>query len=322
MRSRSVPTLFALVLPLLAMSGASAQSSPLVTPAELQALLPLDDVRVVDIREGKTDEGRTLYQTGHVPGAVSSPYSRWRGPKENPGELPALEKLTAAIDAAGLSPSTHAVIVSAGTDSTDFGAAARVYWTLKVSGLKKLSILNGGHKAWVAAGLPVRSDTPEVAASDYTPVLDASMIATRDEVAALDASKVRLVDARPKAFFEGSTRHAAARVPGTLVGARHFDNARWFRPGTATFVAPDEARRIAAEGGLDATAQTVSFCNTGHWASTNWFAMSEILGFRDVAMYPGSMVDWSRADLPMANVPNRAEQLLIDAKLWWARNFR
>jgi len=36
------------------------------------------------------------------------------------------------------------VVVSSGKDVTDFGAAARVYWTLKVLGLKELSILNGG----------------------------------------------------------------------------------------------------------------------------------------------------------------------------------
>jgi len=32
------------------------------------------------------------------------------------------------------------------------------------------------------------------------------------------------------------------------------------------------------------------------------------------------MVDWTQAPdaLPMDNVPNRAKQLLIDAKIWWA----
>ncbi len=313
--------LLLLLVPLLASVNAFAQPAPLLTPAELQSLLGRDDVRVVDIREGKTEQGRTLYEAGHIPGAVSAPYSHWRGPKENPGALPALDKLTATIRSAGLSPGTHAVIVSTGKDATDFGSAARVYWTLKVAGLKNLSILNGGYQAWTASGLPAQTDPVTITASRYTPVIDQSMIATREEVAALDPSKVQLVDARPKDFFEGDTRHPAARAPGTLVGARSFDSARWFQGGGSTFVTPSDAKRLAAEAGLDARADTVSFCNTGHWASTNWFALSEILGQQNVTLYPGSMVEWSRSDLPMANVPNRAQQLWIDAKLWWQRTF-
>ena len=92
--------------------------------------------------------------------------------------------------------------------------------------------------------------------------------------------------------------------------------------------------RTAAEGlharipalpvaSLDAGKQTVAFCNTGHWAATDWFALSEVLGRKNVKLYPGSMVDWTQAPqaLPVANEPGRAQQLLIDAKLWAARNF-
>ncbi|MBN9463114.1 MAG: sulfurtransferase [Burkholderiales bacterium] len=316
-----MPRILLLCLTLLGAVSAFAQAQPLLAPEQLKALLGNADVRIVDIREGKTPEGQPVYTAGHVPGAVSAPYSQWRGPKDNPGALPPLDKLTATIRSLGLAPQVHAVIVSAGTDSTDFGAAARVYWTLKVAGLKQLSILNGGYKAWTAASLPTRSDAVKVAASSYTPVLDRSLIATRDEIAALDPAKVRLLDARPKAFFEGDTRAPAAKVPGTLVGAENFDNARWFRPGTATFVPTDEAKRLAEQARLDGDVETVSFCNTGHWAATNWFALSEVLGEKDVKLYPESMVDWSRSGLPMANVPNRAKQLLIDAKLWWQRTF-
>ncbi|MEL6481756.1 MAG: sulfurtransferase, partial [Pseudomonadota bacterium] len=36
----------------------------------------------------------------------------------------------------------------------------------------------------------------------------------------------------------------------------------------------------------------VSFCNTGHWAASNWFALSEIAEIEDVRLYPESMVGW------------------------------
>ncbi len=36
-----------------------------------------------------------------------------------------------------------------------------------------------------------------------------------------------------------------------------------------------------------------SYCNTGHWAATDWFVLSEVLGRKDVKLYPGSMVEWT-----------------------------
>ena len=66
------------------------------------------------------------------------------------------------------------------------------------------------------------------------------------------------------------------------------------------------ARRVhrlaEAEGFADAD-QLVSFCNTGHWAATNWFALSELAGIDNVKLYPESMVGWSNAGHEMANVP-------------------
>ena len=295
---------------------AAHAAAPLLGPAELGALLQNPDVRVVDIRDPKA------YAANHVPGALNAPYGTWRGPATNPGELPELQKLTANVQKLGLTPATHAVVVGAGSDATDFGASARVYWTLKVLGLKELSVLNGGVKAWAAAGLPQDAKPATVAASSYAPALDASLIATREEVrGAIDTGKTRLVDARPATFFNGETRHQAAKVPGTMKGAVNLEHSRWFAKDSATMVPGDEAKKVAASlGGSDDP--TVSFCNTGHWAATNWFALSEVAGQKNVKLYPGSMVEWSRdASLPMDNVPSRVKQLWIDTKLWAERTF-
>jgi thiosulfate/3-mercaptopyruvate sulfurtransferase len=272
-------------------------------------------VRVIDIRDPKSYAGQ------HIPGAVNAPYGKWRGPAGNPGELPELPKLTALVQSLGLTPATHAVVVSSGADSTDFGASARVYWTLKVLGLKELSILNGGVKGWAQAGLPQDNAAVSVAASTYAPQLDASLIASREQVAQKAANdSAVLVDARPADFFLGETRHQAAKLPGTLEGAVNVEHSRFFNGNSAVFV-PEKARQ--ASSSIDPKKEAVAFCNTGHWAATGWFAMSEVAGHKNVSLYPGSMVDWTQdaKGLPMSNVPGRAKQLLIDAKLWADRTF-
>lgn len=321
--ARRLAVTAAALLPLLGAAPVLAVP-PLLSPSELQALLKdppsAERMRLIDIRDPKA------YGGGHLPQAQNAPYVQWRGPASNPGELPALPKLTTLVQLLGLEPGVHAVVVSTGADPTDFGAAARVYWTLKVLGLRELSILNGGVQGWTRAGLPLSTKGGAVLPSDYVPALDRSLMASRQEVqAAIDAGRGRLVDARPADFFLGQTRHAAADLPGTLKGAVNLPHANWFVPGTATFVPAEQAARVAASlpvaGGA---ADTVSFCNTGHWAATNWFALSEVAGHRGVKLYAGSMVEWTR-DAPestMANVPGRLQQLAIDARLWAERTFR
>lgn len=302
---------------LTATAGAWA-AQPLLAPAELEALRASPAVRIIDVRDAKS------YAANHIPGAVSAPYGSWRGPASNPGELPPLEKLTALVQKLGLSPSSHAVVVSSGADQTDFGSSARVYWTLKVLGLKELSILNGGIRAWDEAKLPQDSQPVTVAATDFQPTLDQRLIATREEVQqAVTTSSAQLVDARPEPFFSGETRHQAAKYSGTLKGAVNLEHSRWFERGTSKMVTGDAARLLAAGMPANGKGDTVSFCNTGHWAATNWFALSEIAGQENVSLYAGSMVDFTQngdGDL-VANVPGRARQLLIDAKLWVERTF-
>ncbi len=302
----------------LAATLSATAAQPLLSPAELNALLARPELRIIDIRGPKT------YDEKHISGALSAPYSSWRGPSTNPGELPELPRLVSLLQRLGLSPASHAVVVYDGDDAADFGAAARVYWTLKVLGLKELSILNGGMAAWAEAGLP-QDDMPlEAPASGYVATLDKSLIATREDIQArLAAGGARLVDARPHSHFLGQTRHSASLVPGTIKGAVNLEYTRWFAPDSPNMLPAEEVKKLALASPSGSQPDTISFCNTGHWSAINWFVLSEVAGQKGVKMYPGSMVDWSQGPgaTAMDNVPGRLGQLVVDFKLWAARTF-
>jgi thiosulfate/3-mercaptopyruvate sulfurtransferase len=271
-------------------------------------------VQIVDIRDDAAAP-----QTAHIPGAIAAPYARWRGPASNPGALLPLDQFTTLVRGLGLEVHRPVVIVASGGDSSDFGAPARVYWTLKWLGFKQLAILNGGMAAWRAAGLPLTTRPTAITPSRFTPQLDMSILATREAVEQdLHDPGVLLLDARPRAFYMGREKAPAAARPGTLPGALDFDNARWFVHGGGALPDGQELQRIARTlpqpGGVR---RTVSFCNTGHWAATNWFVLSEVLHQPHVALYPGSMVDWSRTKAPMAHVPSRLQQLWQQLEQTW-----
>ena len=209
-------TTYALGLGLgLTASSWTLAAQPLLTPEQLQPLLQQADVRLIDIRDPKA------FEAGHIDKAANAPYGKWRGPATNPGELPDQPKLVALVQSLGLRPATHAVVISSGADATDFGATARVYWTLKSLGLKELSIVNGGMKAWQAAGKPVGKTILQIPPSSYAPSFDANWLATQQDVGKhVDLSNAALVDSRPDAFYQGKTRAPAAKLSGTLPGAQ------------------------------------------------------------------------------------------------------
>lgn len=289
--------------------AAPAGWSKLMSPDDLAAVLAADDgVRVIQVSGD--------YAAGHVPGAVDSPYPEWRGPAENPGALPETAELQAVVQRLGIDAGTPVVVTYGGGDQSDFGTAARVYWTLKSLGVQDLAVLNGGVAAWADAGQELSTRTAEVAPSDYAPELSDQWRVSSAEVAEIIETEgdERLLDARPPDFFEGLAWHPAARRPGTLPDAENFSYSAWFEDDRV--VGPERAREIAEHAGKTDAPLTVSFCNTGHWAAINWFALSELAGVDNTRLYAESMVDWSQSGREMANVPNRVTYYWIVLRNW------
>ncbi|WP_454006868.1 sulfurtransferase [Alcaligenes sp. Marseille-Q7550] len=287
----------------------STVGQPLISAKDLAAHLDKADLRILDIRSPQE------YQAGHVPGAVNTPYGAYRGPADNAGALRPDADLSALFSKAGISKNSYVVVTYAGANPPDFGAAARVYWTLKAGGLTQLSILDGGLQAWQAEGQALSTEAPEVAPTQFTYTYNQDMVASTQEVADYIKSGQApvLLDARPTPFFKGEKRVDAAARYGTLPGARELDFNTFFNSDKPTLKDKSEILKLVKEQGLD-DKPTVSFCNTGHWASTNWFVLSELAGNPNVQLYPESVVEWSRSELPMDNQPSRFQVLKLDAQ--------
>ncbi|KZM47694.1 rhodanese-like domain-containing protein [Labrenzia sp. OB1] len=303
---------FALALAMatgLATSAHAATFGPLVEAAELSASLETAQPVLLDIRNAG-------YEDGHADGALFAPYRMFRGPAENPGGLVDVEKLEAELEELGLEQDAPIVILSEGKTDTDFGAAARVYWTLKSTGFTDLSILNGGLVSWQAAGLPVNKTVESAMPSELELTFDDTWLATTSDIAAVATGEkdALLVDSRPAAFFNGQKAHAAAKRPGTLPTATNHAYTTFFDKGSPAMSTAIDPAALKTTLGVQDGKDTVSFCNTGHWAATHWFAVSEIAGVENAKLYPGSMVEYSNTGFEMANTPGLLENLLSQIK--------
>ena len=283
----------------------AATFGPLVEANDLANALDAKQPVLLDIR----NDG---YADSHVDGALWAPYKLFRGTKDNPGGLMDLAVLEEHLEKLGLEQDEPIVIISEGNTDTDFGAAARVYWTLKSTGFTDLSILNGGRIAWRDANLPL-NNTPEIAVpSQLNLEFDTTWLADTQHVSSVvkGENSGLLVDARLPEFFAGDKAHGAAKRPGTLPGAINQSYATFFENGAAAISTPTDISALKASLGIKGDEEVISFCNTGHWAATHWFALSELANVGNAKLYAGSMVEYSNADLPMENTPGVFKNLL------------
>jgi len=293
---------------LTAVTALPAVAEPLVSVGWLRDHQSDPSVVTVDVRSNIDGGGAEAYLKAHIPGAIHSDYDKggWRVTRNGvPFMLPTAAELEKLIGETGIDEESQVVIVPAGVSATDFGSAARVYWTLKVAGHPSVSILDGGFAAWQVAGYPVESGAVVPTPKIFTLHLEEGLLA---QLAAVEHNEhAALVDARPASYFDGKEKAPAAQAYGHIPGAINLDSATFYDPATNRLRPKDQLARIAAR--LPA-GPIVTYCNTGHWAATDWFVLAAVLGRPDVRLYDGSMVEWTaNPRRPVASARTRYDDL-------------
>ena len=279
-------------------AATTATATPLVDSAWLADKLGDDRLVLIDLRNKLDGGSYDTYLEGHIPSALHSDYLKdgWRvGRDDVVGLLPDAAQFEALARKLGVSADSHVVLVPAGVNATDFGSSARAYWTFKVFGHDNVSILNGGFAAWKAA-YPgrIESGAPVAPApGNFTARFQPQGYVTTEEVRQIvDAGAgATLLDGRTREQFLGDAKHPKAVTGGRIPGAELIFQEQAYDLEANRLKTPAELDAIY--GNLDPALPIVSYCNTGHWAATNWFVLSEVLGHEQVKLYDGSMVEWT-----------------------------
>ncbi len=286
-------------------SIADTPTTPLVDANALQAIACAPGMVVLDVRSEKIDgQSSSDYAQGHIPCAIHSDYVEdgWRAKVAGvPGMLPPVQKLEALIGGLGIDSDTRVVIAPFGADSKSMASATRVYWTFKVLGHDRVSVLDGGTTAYAkdaSRALEKGARSPE--RKKFTASLRTEMLVSKDEVARAMQEGGGLVDYRRQDEFTGLNRNDKTTRAGTLAGARNIPLEWLTQDNGGIFRSRKALGQIYDLVGVPTDTAQIAFCNTGHNSSLGWFAAHEILGNESVRMYDGSMAEWSRNDgLPM-----------------------
>jgi thiosulfate/3-mercaptopyruvate sulfurtransferase len=261
---------------------------PLVSIDWLQKNIDNPSVVILDIR--KVEE----YKEGHIPGSVSLTYTAWRTMEKNLDcQLPPKDDLNDTLCSAGLHKYAAVVIVGKKDTDKDRVNMTRVAWTLKYAGIKRLAILDGGYNNWLTAKLPVSTGWQKTEKSRQKCRWNEGIIATKEQVLK-GMNKATIIDTRLAQFFSGKETQPTVKRKGHIPGALNLPYSLVFKKdGEFEDKAALQAHAYRAIGD-NKDREVIVLCCNGQFASSWWFVLSEMLGYKKVAIYDGSMEEWCR----------------------------
>ncbi|MFN3807725.1 3-mercaptopyruvate sulfurtransferase [Asticcacaulis sp.] len=260
----------------------------------LKSLLDAESVKIIDgswALDG-TDM-RALYAESHVPtaqffdiGAISDRSSGL------PHMAPTPDVFAQAVGDMGISETDHVVIY----DRQGLFSAARVWWTFRLMGHKKVQVLKGGLPAWIAAGYPTGRGAEWVKGITYTPNPNPDMVISLNVLRShLGASDEMVLDARPAARFDGTAPEPRAGLrSGHMPGSRSLPATELIRDGALKPVG--DLKNIFSALHVTPKTQVITSCGSGVTAAIIALALHEV-GHEKVRLYDGSWVEWGQATL-------------------------
>ena len=206
-------------------------------------------------------------------------------------------KFTKLMEKSGVSNDTAVVITNNAETPEDIMLATRLYWTMKYYGHTNVAILNGGTYKWISEkrGLSTSKSSPakgKYEAKDGNPAL----VATMKDVTAAMGADTQLVDSRPLSGYLGLTpTNKLVTRQGHIPTAKNWPVATsLINNDSLTFQSADKIKATASALGLDATKATISYSDTGSFATLTWFALHELAGNKGAKVYDASLNEWTQ----------------------------
>ena len=254
------------------------------------------DVRVVDgtwhMPQLKRD-ARAEFVQAHIPGAVFFDIDHIADRTTTlPHMLPTAEAFAEAVGALGIGSDDRVIVY----DVRGVISAARVWWTFRAFGHDRVAVLDGGLRAWTAAGGALEAGAPSPPRRQFRatprPELVRDLDAMRRNLTTRDE---QVVDARSRGRFQGTEPEPRAGLRGGHIpGSVNLPYESLYRA-DGTLKPPEALRSAFVVAGVDLGKPITTTCGSGVTASVLALAL-HLAGHSRVAVYDGSWTEWGGRD--------------------------
>ncbi|OZY38445.1 sulfurtransferase [Pseudomonas lundensis] len=267
----------------------------LISPQALNERQSQPGLVILDCRFALEDPdyGLRSYAEGHIEGAqfadlerdLSGPVTKGvtgRHPLPDPDEL--IERLRGW----GINNDSDVVLYDDGPGAF----AARAWWLLAWLGKRDgVFVLDGGLKAWHAAGFPLNLDSVKLPRGHFDGAPDNQLLIKAQALQKrLNDPALTLIDARALPRFRGEVEPidpVAGHIPGAQCAAfnENLDSSGRFLP------VEQLKQRFAEKLGDRSPDELVAYCGSGVTACHNLFALA-LAGYPLGKLYAGSWSEW------------------------------
>lgn len=270
-----------------------SRTDHMITAQELAERLASPNLKVLDASwylPAQGRDGHAEFEAAHIPGAQFFDIEAASAPDSPlPHTLASPAYFEATIRALGINEGDEVVVY----DGAGLFSAARAWWNLRLAGIDRVRVLDGGLPAWTRAGFRVDSGLSPQAATGNARVRydDRGVTSFSDMLEHVKAGDVHIIDARAAARYAGT---AAEPRPGLSSG--HMPGSTNI-PFSALLTASghilqdQELAAVFDGNGVDRTKSVVTTCGSGVTAAVLSLGLA-ILGRTDVSLYDGSWSEW------------------------------
>ncbi|HOJ52099.1 MAG TPA: rhodanese-like domain-containing protein [Syntrophales bacterium] len=259
---------FMMVIPL----AVSARGiDPIVTTEWLENNMFSPNLVILDVRKGDA------FAAGHIPNASNVAYGAWAvNRKVLHNELPAPYDLPDLIGLAGINKDSKVVVVSSWDTDFEKMDAFRVAWTLLYSGIQEVAVLEGGYTKWVKEKRPISTAVEEKAGPPYKGQMNPNLFIKKQDV--MNKLNTALI--------------LDVRVP-RIKNAKNVYYKAIFKD-DLTYKPKEELEKIVTPiVGTDKAKEIIVYCDTGKFATSWAYVLTELLGYTNVKVYDGSFEEWA-----------------------------
>jgi thiosulfate/3-mercaptopyruvate sulfurtransferase len=271
-------------------------------PAATQKLVSVDwlarnlkapNVVVLDVR------AFTQYERSHIPGAVKA-FGPWQSMNDEfvGFMMPKVDELARMLRSYGVNNGSYVIVYDKGLTAQDTAKSARALWTLEALGHSEVAILDGGFEAWKQAEKAVSTKPVIPPTGDFVGNLVKSKLATLSEVKeALRSSRVVFVDDRlPEEDFGHEKKSYIKRyghLPGSRLWPADFMTSYGIEFSPSLMRNTAELQQMAKGVGIptDKNVEIITYSNRGIQAAMGYFVLHHLLGYRNVRVFDGSMLE-------------------------------